>query len=871
MTNERGTTPYLVRVTGTSTSSQDSAGARTDPGRWGRVKAILDEALETPLERRKQVVEQLCAGDAGLRAEVNEYLTYTERAEDLLGEEELEEPVEETPSLETIPGRAGPYRIEREIGRGGMGIVCLAKRDDGEYERTVALKLIKTSGNRGKFARLFWRERQILARLDHPNIARLLDGGTTDSGQAYYAMEYVDGEPLDRFRQHRELGLRDKLRLFLAICSAVSYAHRNLIIHGDLKPKNVLVTQDGTPKLLDFGVARILAGGGIQTEATTRMPLTPTYASPEQIRGEPLTVATDVYSLGVLLYELLSGRYPYGARQSSAAAMRAYLEQSPIPLRAQNPEIPADLENIVMMALRKEPERRYATVDAFCRDIQAFLDGFPVQAGPDTFLYRFGKFSRRNRWAMIAGAIAIAAVAVSGVMIWREKRQAEMRFQQLRQLAHSVVFELDDAILDLPGSSHARELLISRGLQYLNGLARSRNRDPGLTFELAQAYMKIAGAQGDLQQANVGDEAGAFASYSKARGMLVGLRSREPDNRAVELNLALVDEDIASLAPRTGNGNADNLRRESVALFQDIARTETGSGNLKNLALAHFYLALAKTDEQKYKDALPLWQQSLNEYQQLSSQDKNPSEDQRNIGLVEKHIASVYFALADYQRSLEYDRKAVATDEQRLRESPQNPTAHMDLSFDLVELGWCLHELQQNAEADTAFNRAIQLRRQVGGEDPNDFHARSELESVLRIAGAAKCEAGDLAGAIQLIQEAANTGSALHAHDPHNLDETVSSALDYYELGQVLRKRASDQGVDPDDWRGALLSFERAQALIAQVPGATIYDASDREKLSKLPERIAECSERARSHLLTEHQQKPMRATGISLKRRRYQ
>ncbi|MBV8897805.1 MAG: serine/threonine protein kinase [Acidobacteriaceae bacterium] len=870
MTNERGTTPYLVRVTGSNTSSQESAGARTDPERWTRVKAILDQALESPLERRKHLVEQLCAGDPGLRAEVNEYLTYTDRAEDLLGEEELPDAVDETNSLETLPGRAGPYRIEREIGRGGMGIVCLAKRDDGEYERTVALKLIKSSGNRGKFARLFWRERQILARLDHPNIARLLDGGTTDSGQAYYAMEYVDGEPLDRYRQRHELAVRDKLGLFISICSAVSYAHRNLIIHGDLKPKNVLVTQDGTPKLLDFGVARILATGS-QTEATTRMPLTPTYASPEQIRGEPLTVATDVYSLGVLLYELLSGRYPYGGRQSSAAAMRAYLEQSPIPLRTQNSDIPADLENIVMMALRKEPERRYATVDAFCRDIQAFLDGFPVQAGPDTFLYRFGKFSRRNRWAMIAGSVAIAAVAVSGVMIWREKRQAEMRFQQLRQLAHSVVFELDDAILDLPGSSHARELLISRGLQYLNGLARSRNTDPGLTFELAQAYMKIAGAQGDLQQANVGDEAGAFASYTKARGMLVGLRSREPDNRAVELNLALVDEDIASLAPRTGNGDAGNLRRESVALFEDIARTETASGNSKNLALAHFYLALAKTDEHQYRDALPLWQQSLSEYQLLSSHDKNPSEDQRNIGLVEKHIASVYFALADYQRSLEYDRKAVATDEQRLRDSPQNPTAHMDLSFDLVELGWCLHELQQNTEADVAFNRAIQLRRQVGGEDPNDFHARSELESVLRIAGAAKSESGDLAGAVQLIQEAANTGSALHAHDPHNLDETVSSALDYYELGQVLRRRASEQAADPDDWRGALLSFERAQALVAQIPSATIYDASDRDKLSRLPERIAEASGHTRSHLLTEHQQKPLRAAGISLKRRRNQ
>lgn len=839
--------PYLVRLTGSKTGTEEPATEKNAAARWQRVKQILDQALESPLERRKQVIEDLCEGDAGLREEVNEYLTYTDRAEDLLAEDSLEDALLADVSVaENLPPRAGPYRIEKEIGRGGMGIVCLAKRDDGEYERVVALKLIKSGGHRGKFAKLFWRERQILARLEHPNIARLLDGGTTEGGQAYYAMEFVDGEPLDRYRQRHPLSIRDKLRLFLSICSAVSYAHRNLIIHGDLKPKNVLITHDGVPKLLDFGVARILSGG-VQTDTTTRMPLTPSYASPEQIRGEPLTVATDVYSLGVLLYELLSGSYPYGTRQSSAAAMRAYLEQSPIPLRQQNRDTPPDLENIVMMAIRKEPERRYATVDALRLDIQAFLDGFPVQAAPDTFVYRFGKFSRRNRWAMITASVAIAAIVIAGIMIWREKRQAEMRFQQLRQLAHSVVFELDDAIQDLPGSSHARELLISRGLQYLNGLARSRVKDPGLAFELAQAYMKIAAAQGNLQQANLGDQAGALASYTKARQLLLDLRTREPTNRDVEVSLALVDEDIAALAPRTGNGKAENLRRESVSLFQDIARDNRAPAGLKNLALANFYLALAATDDGKYQQALPLWEKTYAEYQQLAAHDKheNVTEDERNVGLVEKHIASVYFALADYQRSLDYDRKAVAIDQKRLDEQPQNPTAHMDLSFDLVELGWCLHELGHGDESDDAFNRAIQLRRQVASEDLNDFHARSELESALRIAGVAKCQAGDASRAILLIQEAAQSGTALHKKDSGNLDETVNNALDYYELGEIFRKRASEQKQDPDDWRAALDAFQKSQALVSTVPANAIDDASDREKLAKLPERIAECEQHA--------------------------
>ncbi len=867
MKGDRGT-PYLVRVSGVDTMPPP-AGHQQDAARWQRVKGILDQVLESPLDRRKQVLDDLCHGDTKLCDEVQEYLTYSDRAEDLLGDENLDEPLpEDTPLVEVLPERAGPYRIDHEIGRGGMGIVYLAKRDDGEFERVVALKLIKTAGRRGKFAKLFWRERQILARLDHPNIAHLLDGGTTENGQAYYAMEFVDGEPLDRYRQRHQLSVRDKLRLFLSICSAVGYAHNNLIIHGDLKPSNVLVTANGTPKLLDFGVARILAGG-IQTEATTRMPLTPTYASPEQIRGEPLTVATDVYSLGVLLYELLSGHYPYGARQTSAAAMRAFLEHSPIPLRAQNRAIPTDLENIVMMALRKEPERRYATVDAFCRDIQAFLDGFPVHAAPDTFLYRFGKFTKRNRLAVFAAAITILAVAISGLMIWRAKQQAEMRFQQLRQLAHSVVFELDDAIVDLPGSSHARELLISRGLQYLNGLAVSRNRDPGLTFELAQAYMRIAAAQGDLQRANVGDQSGAYASYTKARSLLVGLRSREPDNREVELSLARVDEDLASLSPRTGNGNAEALRQESVALFKDIARAPAAPGNLNDLALAHFYLALANTDEHKYKEALPLWQQAYSDYQNLAAQANNTADDERNLGLVEKHIASVYFAVGQYQQSLEFDRKAVARDEKRLTAQPQNPTARMDLSFDLVELGWCLHELQKEGDADAAFERAIQLRRRVAGEDPNDFHARSELESVLRIAAVAKCQAGNLNEGIQFSSEAAATGTALHQSDPHNLDESVSAALDYYELGEVLRKRATEHPSDSEDWQAALNAFRQSQTLIAQVPPAAVYDPADREKLANLPERIAESSERAASHFLPEHKQQTLRAGRIRYKGRR--
>jgi eukaryotic-like serine/threonine-protein kinase len=814
--------------------------------RWQHVKSILDQALQVPSDQREQFVTNICAGDSALRYEVRELLGFSQRAVDLLPDDGLAKMMSgEGETAYDLPARAGPYRIIREIGRGGMGVVCLAKRDDGEYERFVALKLIRNGVQGAKFAKLFWRERQILAQLDHPNIARLLDGGTTETGQPYYAMEFVDGEPVDKYCQQYSLNLRGRLELFIEICSAVSYAHRNLIIHRDLKPRNVLITQDGMPKLLDFGLARILADEA-QLEATTAIPLTPLYASPEQMRGEALTVATDIYSLGVLLYELLSERHPYGNSEGTAATFWAALEKPPIPLRHQNGDVPADLENIVMMALRKEPERRYATVDALCEDIRDFLDGFPVSAAPDTVFYRFSKFANRNRWAVAVGTVALLAMIISGIIIWREKQQAEMRFQQVRQLAHSVVFELGDAIEDLPGASRARELLIARGLGYLNALVKNRGHDPALTFELARAYMKIGAAQGDLQQANVGDREGALASYSEARALLTDLHRQDPSNRDVERSLALVDNDIVVLSPRARVQQVQEIRREAVSLFEDLARTSTGVQGLKDRALAHFYLAFAETEQRHYKKALPIWQEALDDYTRIQRLDNNSSQARRNVALIEKRIAGVYYALGDYAESLAHDRRAVQIDEARVALEPRSPTARMDLSFDLVELAWCLHELGDNKEADNNLNRAIQLRREVAAADPHDFRAQSELETVLRIAGVVKSQAGLLSEAQGLVQEAAALGTSLHARDPGNTDESVNFALDCFELGDVHRAIAlRTTAAGGRNWQAALSNFQRSQMLAASIPAAA-FGPSDREKLAKLPEKIAECLRHSR-------------------------
>ncbi len=812
-----------------------------DAARWQQVKSILDQALQVDAKQREQFVTDTCAGDSSLSSEVNEFLGFSEHAENLLPDNGLADFFPESTEVPyKLPERVGPYRILREIGRGGMGIVCLARRDDGVYDRFVALKLIGSGVHHAKFTKLFWRERRILAQLDHPNIARLLDGGTTEAGQPYYVMEFVDGEPLDLYCQKHSLNLRQKLELFIPICSAVSYAHRNLIIHRDLKPANVLVTHEGVPKLLDFGVAKILADEA-QTTTTTGMPLTPFYASPEQVRGESLTVASDIYSLGVLLYELLSGRRPYGNRTGTVAAFRAILEEPPLPLRKRTSGVPADLGNVVMTALRKEPERRYSTVDAFCQDLKKFSHGFPVNAAPDRFFYRFGKFAKRNRWAVSVATVALLAFAVSGVIIWREKQSAELRFQQVRQLAHSVVFELDDAIEDLPGSSRARELLITRGLEYLNGLAKNRGQDPALTFELAQAYMKIGGAQGDLQQANVGDREGALSSYGKARALLLDLHKKDPANRDVERSLALVDTDITALSPRARIDQVVPIRREAISLFQDIARTTSGAHALNDVALAHFYLALDLTERQDYREALPIWKTALSDYEEIQKSENNSPQAQRNIALIEKRIAGVYYALDDYTNAVAHNSRAAEIDQARVAAEPQSPTARMDLSFDLVELGSCLHELRDEKQALADLDRAIGLRREVAAEDPHDFRAQSELETVLRMTAVVKTQSGSFDESLNLAREAAEIGASLHGRDPRNTDETVNFALDCLEAGEAYRLVAlRAKPAQRQHWEAALNSFQKSQTLAASIP-ADAFDRGDREKLTELRDKIEEC------------------------------
>jgi serine/threonine protein kinase len=476
------------------------------PERWQQVSEALDKVLRSPESQRLAYLAQIATADPELHKEIESLLASHQQA----GAEFLNTPALQTTQddaeagqLRTLLGqRLGAYQIVELIGAGGMGEVYRAFRADDQYRMQVALKVVRGGYDSSFVFRRFKNERQILASLDHPNIAHLLDGGTTVQGAPYFVMELIEGESIDRYCDHHNLNTSDRLKLFLQICSAVQYAHQRLIIHRDLKPGNILVTADGVPKLLDFGIAKILdpgaVTGGVEATLTQFRALTPSYASPEQINGEPITTASDVYSLGVVLYELLTGHHPYQlAGDTPEKVARAVCEVEPkkpssvvrqIISPSSGHDLPAagsalttrdaeklrkklrgDLDNIVLMALRKEPQRRYGSVEQFAQDIRRHLENLPVIARKDTARYLASKFVARHKAGVAVTAGAAVIVLAALLVTLHEASIAQRRFNDVRRLANSMIFEVHDSVAKVPGTTAARKLIAQRSLEPVPG------------------------------------------------------------------------------------------------------------------------------------------------------------------------------------------------------------------------------------------------------------------------------------------------------------------------------------------------------------------------------------------------------------------
>lgn len=578
------------------------------PETWNKVRALVEGALALPEDERAAWLEAQ-TDDPEARGEAEHLLSFEREASGLFADEmpKWDMPI---PSVETnLAGvTIGRYRLIEEIGRGGMGTVYLAERADGTYEQRVALKVLQESIFTGKLADRFAKERQILARLSHPGIARLLDGGVTPDGRPYLVLEYIDGRTIDRYCAEEKLSLDRKLRLFLKVAAAVQSAHQQLVLHLDIKPANILVTADGEPKLLDFGIARVLSEGleGANLAGATMRLLTPKYSSPEQAAGQPLGVGSDVFSLATLLYRLLTDKFPYNIDGLPALeAARIICEDAPIaPSKAATgataAELRGDLDNILLQALRKEPPRRYGTVVEFADDIRRFLAHQPVRAHADTFGYRAGKFLRRNRTGVIAAGVVVVLLAAAGFAVVRsaivarqERATAERRLMDTRLITKSYVNEVIPALANIPGTLAVRKTMVGNAVTYLTAMSKERSNDPTLDAELATGFYYLGQLEGNPYKPNLGNRSAALASYEG--GLAIERRSllRQPDDIPTMARVSLVLHSIAQLKDAEGDIPAGiKLNAEAWDIAQRVRREGSKNARFNQIANLGYGLAM---------------------------------------------------------------------------------------------------------------------------------------------------------------------------------------------------------------------------------------------------------------------------------------
>ncbi len=540
---------------------------------WERVKQIVGECLDRPVAERPSYLAEACGGDPVITAEVQSLIASVSDAGDF-----LETSIVEHAQPEDLQAgqQIGSYQVVELIGRGGMGSVYRAARAS-DFRKEVAIKVVKRGMDTAFILDRFRQERQILAALDHPNIARLLDGGATEDGRPYIVMDLIVGRPITEYATTHHLPIEKRLRLFQSVCSAVQHAHQNLIVHRDLKAGNILVTPDGIPKLLDFGIAKLLAPDGQRTAAVVRL-MTPECASPEQVRGGPLNTLTDIYSLGVLLYELLTETKPHQFSSADPAEIqRVICEQEPARPSAIRP-LAGELDNIVLKTMHKDPSHRYVSAAQLSEDIDRFLSGQPVIARRDTFRYRGSKFIKRHLAATLAAAAVVVSLAAGlGISIWEahlariQRERADRRFSDMRHMANSLLFDIHNAIRNLPGATPARKLIVDRALQYLDRLAQEEGGDPALEEDLAAAYTKVGEVQGGRTSDNLGDTAGAMASYRKALNIRKALAAANPADLPARRRLAEAYRNIASQSLGLGRiVDASNAARQTLAISQAI-------------------------------------------------------------------------------------------------------------------------------------------------------------------------------------------------------------------------------------------------------------------------------------------------------------
>jgi serine/threonine protein kinase/tetratricopeptide (TPR) repeat protein len=865
------------------------------PERWQRVKELLGPALELDAAKRAAYLDRACENDPTIRPDVESLLAAEQKAgADFLNDLILPNEISAALSLRDdhwIGRRLGPYQIAKEIGAGGMGEVYRAVRADDEYRKEVAIKLVR-SGQDSRFVlSRFKKERQILASLDHPNIARLIDGGTTQEGVPYFVMELIEGERINKYCDERKLSTTERLALFLQVCSAVQYAHQHLVIHRDIKPGNILVNAEGVPKLLDFGIAKILGSNEAadqpeQTISLIRL-LTPEYASPEQVRSETITTASDVYSLGVVLYELLTGRTPYNVpahspHEISRAVCEAEPEKPSVAARRKQsltgntererpdgsdpslvregaPErlskrLSGDLDNIALMALRKEPQRRYASVEQFAQDIRRHLDHFPVVARKDTFGYRTSKFIARHKGGVaLAALITVALLSATGVTLRQariarvERTRAERRFNDVRALANSLMFEIHDGISRLPGSTPIRELLVNRALQYLDSLSQEASSDPSLQRELAAAYDRVGDLQGNTGFANQGNSAGALQSYRKAMAIRESLVAVKPGDPNLQTELSDEYFRMANSLEAIGDFPGSlTLLRKALPMTERTAAS-TNNPKIRDRQAGTYYFIAGLLDETgDSTGALENYRKAATIHQAITTTDQHENMDVRT------HLAGDYAGMAqvmmvtgDFNQALQEQGEAL----QILKElSSANPTdaalrEYLAESYNLSGTLW--RHLGDQSKALENHRQAHQIFKELVTADPANFLAKDNFGFSAESMGEILVARGDIVGGLQNIREGlaafqamANAGSK-DRYVQSGLAESyfalgsAYSALAVNAKGSVARKTSS--------WREARAWYQKSSDIWAEKRTHASLDRLERETAERTVQGIVKC------------------------------
>src|SRR6516165_2982472 len=720
-------------------------GTKTD--RWKLIQDIFQAALDLPLSERDAYLARACGSDEDLRAEVSSLLAndrddtrtlHSLVASDLKG-------LGGAASSPEMGLRVGSYRLVRELDSGGMGTVYLAVRSDDQYFQIVAVKMVRKGVESPALLQRFRAERQILATLTHPNIGAILDGGETEDGRPFIVMEYVEGQPITLASETHGLSIRQRIELFQFVCSAVHYAHQKLVIHRDIKPSNVLVTPDGIVKLIDFGVSKPLApelipGDMPKTESGHRL-MTPDYASPEQLLGKELTTASDIYSLGVLLFELLTGSRPYNIRDlSPAAAEKVVCHQgsrkpSSVPELSSRTrkELAGDLDRIVMMAMEVDPLRRYKSAQHLEEDLLRYIQGKPVLAREPTPVYRLSKFVQRHKTACLMASAT--AVVLAGSILFQswQSRLADRRVQQAETFADTAVLDLTEKLKQSPASTEMQATLFQSALKYLEQLRRTSGNDPRLLLKLSKAYQRVGDLEGSPYVANLGNSETAVASYQEALRLAAEARARMPGDESTG---ALIDayHRLGRIQSYLGNVKdaRDDYQQSYPIVRAFLGQRPDDPARKSLLAMNQYGLGEIELNSRQPDQALKSFRAALD----VVGADVNGREDHdQMLSRLYTRIGRTLNELGSQVESLENFRRAIAISEALAAKAPDSKTAQRDVLVVYQIFVGPLAEIEMlNAgdykSAQIYARKALDIAEAFAVRDRTNAQARSDLAFV---------------------------------------------------------------------------------------------------------------------------------------------